>query len=120
MRVHTYTDVEFSDRDVEPEGGETLHVLLDVGRELADDEVALEADAVDEALLLQVLHDLVKRGRLVVDPLDVVVVLRTGKTAGQYGGYATCGARTMYSFALSFTERAVRNAVSMNDCPSWL
>lgn len=49
-----HTDVELGDGDLEAECSELLHALNERRGDLADDEVALEADAVDrDALLLQ-------------------------------------------------------------------
>lgn len=41
-----HTNVELGDGDLDARGGERFELLLEVSRHLADDEVALEADAV--------------------------------------------------------------------------
>ncbi len=60
---HAY--FELRARDLEPERGELLEHGLERAGDLADDEVALEADAVDwHAVRLQLLHEVQHRGRL--------------------------------------------------------
>lgn len=59
-----HADVELCDGNLEAERGELLHALDERRRDLADDEVALEANAVDrDALLLQRRHEVLQCGR---------------------------------------------------------
>ena len=63
-RRERHADVEFRDGDLEAKRGELLHALDERCRDLADDEVALEADAVNrDALLLQRRHEVLQCGR---------------------------------------------------------
>lgn len=58
-----HADVELRDGDLDAERGERGKVLLDVAGQGADDEVALDADAVDgDAPLLEVLDEVQHRG----------------------------------------------------------
>ena len=58
-------DVELRDRDLEPERGELLEDRLERRRDLADDEVALEADTVDgHSVGDELLHKVEHCGRL--------------------------------------------------------
>ena len=67
--------VKLGDRDVQAEVREPLHVRLHVARDLAEDEVALEADAVERhALRQQRLREAEHRVALGVLALDVEVV----------------------------------------------
>lgn len=62
------THVELSEGDVDAEVSEALQRLLEVGRDLADNEMRLHADAVDgHALRLQLLHERHGRVRLGAD-----------------------------------------------------
>jgi hypothetical protein len=70
-----HPDVQLSDSDLHAEAGEGLQVRLDGGGQRADDEVALDADAVDGHAVLLQLFDEVEHGRgLVAEAFDVVVV----------------------------------------------
>lgn len=68
-------DVELGDCDVQAQVRKALQVLLEVGWDLAEGEVALEADGVDgDAVLDEALYDIVEGVGLGVDVLDAVVV----------------------------------------------
>lgn len=81
-RRELHADVELGEGDLHTRGGETLEVGLQARGQLADDEVALEADAVErDVLRLERLDEVEHRGGLRARPLDVVVVdveLRVG------------------------------------------
>lgn len=58
-------DVELGNRDLDAERGELLYVLLQRGGDLANDEVALDADAVDgHPGCLEGLDEVLERCRL--------------------------------------------------------
>jgi hypothetical protein len=72
------TDVDFGIGNLDAEGGEALEVGCLAGEVwgLADDEVALETDAVDlDATGFEGLHDLLCGGCLGAGVLDVVVIV---------------------------------------------
>ena len=78
-----HADVELRDRDLDALRGERREVRLEAGRgELADDEVALEADTIERDVCgLEALDEVQHRCRLCARLLDVVVVdvqLRVG------------------------------------------
>lgn len=75
IRGPEQVDVKLRNRDVEPQVREPLQVLLERARDLAQREVALEADRVDgHTVRDEALHNVVERVRLRANPLDSVVV----------------------------------------------
>ena len=74
-RREGHADVELGDSNFNAESSELRQHGRKARRDLADDEVALEADTVDRhALLLERLDEVEHRGRLRARLLDVVVV----------------------------------------------
>ena len=74
-RGRRHPDIEFRDRDLQPQRRELLQDGLEAAGDLPDDEVALEADAVERHAGREELLDEVEHGcRLGARLLDVVVV----------------------------------------------
>ena len=74
-RREGHADIELSDSDLNAGGSEHLKLRLEVRRDLADDEVALETDTVEpNARGLERLDEVEQRGCLRAGVLDVVFV----------------------------------------------
>src|SRR5690606_30872225 len=103
--------VQFGDGHLQAQVHEALHVLCHVGGNLADDEVALQADPVQRhALVQQVAGEAVQGVALRVEALDVVVVdveLRVG--VGGVGGAQ--GLRDVVGADLAVEDRVPQAAV---------
>ena len=86
-------DIQLSDGDLDAEGSERLKVLLERRGHFADDEVALEADAVDgDVLGLEALDEVEHGGGLCAGGLDIVVVdVELGGRVGGAGGFESEG-----------------------------
>ena len=70
-----HADVELGDGDLDAGRGERLELRLEVRRDLADDEVALEADTVEwDACGLERLDEVEQRGRLGAGVLNIILV----------------------------------------------
>ena len=93
-----HPDVEFRNGDLDAESGEGLEVGLEVGGDLTDDEVALEADAVDGDVGGLERFDEVEHsgsfGALLLNVIVVDVELRSGigSACGLEGGRNVGGA----------------------------
>ena len=80
-----HADVELGDGDLDTGRGERLELRLQVRWDLADDEVALEADTVEwDACRLERLDEVEQRGRLGAGVLNVVLV--DVELGGRVGG----------------------------------
>ena len=74
-RREGHADIELGDGDLDAKSGERLEVGLERGGDLADDEVALEADTIDGSVCgLERLDEVEHGGGLGALLLDVVVV----------------------------------------------
>ena len=74
-RRKLHANVELCNGNLDTSGGKALKILLDSGWELADNKVALEANAVERDILrLEGFNEVEHCGRLRAGALDVVVV----------------------------------------------
>jgi hypothetical protein len=73
--MNTYADIDLRQGDLETKIDETLEIRLKIPRYLSDDEMSLEADTINELLLLHCLGHGVDGVRLRTNGFEIIVVL---------------------------------------------